>query len=94
MRLGARGRGAGQPGFAARQLVVGGDPALARVRVERDVLLDRGEAGGEPDLLADAVKLLTAEPAAERQRLRSLHGDDHKSIEESIRELGRGDVPQ
>ena len=69
VRLGARGRGAGEPSLAAGQLVVGGDPPLARLRVEGDVLLDGGEAGGEPHLLADAVELGAAEATAERQRL-------------------------
>jgi hypothetical protein len=92
--FGARGRRTDEPGLATRQLAVGGDPPLPRTRVERDVLSDGCEAGCETDLLADPVELLPAEPPAERQRLRSPHTDDHKAIEESVRELGRGEMTQ
>lgn len=69
VRLGAGGGGAGESGLAAGERVVGSDPALPRLTVEGDVLLDGGEAGGEADLLADAGEIVSAEAAAERQRL-------------------------
>jgi hypothetical protein len=80
VRFGAGGSGAGEPGLAARQFVVGGDPALARVAVESDGLLGGGEARGEADLLADAIKIVSIEPSAEGQRLRALDSQTIKRL--------------